>query len=462
MGVVGETGTTRPPLGDSIARDAAPDTIAARARRHRETLAVDGTVRDPSDLTQAGWAVLFASDEDRRVKEALQPLLDWRRTQVGHDRLFRVFEGDAGFRPRQTVSGWTSSKGVTVAAPVRPTSGVPYYLLIVGSPARIPFEFQQQLDLQWAVGRLSFDDVQAYADYAASVIEYEKGRAPRRARAIASWMPRNPGDPATAMLAGTFEHDFSGAAGDPPGPIGRKEGFRAIALTGDPATKDALSGLFSPSPGTLPPAIVFTGSHGAEWESANAALQRRLQGALVTQQWTPGQPLAPEHYFAGQDLGACVAVHGLIAFLFACFGAGCPAEDSYYKNAAGAKLRLAAEPFVAHLPKELLRRGALAVVSHVDRAFSYGFQDTLGTSQPQLLRTPLERLMAGDRVGMAVDALNAAWASLAAQYGVALGALMPGAKLPASLLSLVVARDDARNYVVLGDPAVRLDVGRLG
>jgi hypothetical protein len=274
-------------------------------------------------------------------------------------------------------------------------------------------------------------------------------------------MPRNPGDAATALLAGTFERDFSGAAGDPPGPIGRKEGFRAIALTGDRATKDALSELFSLSPGALPPAIVFTGSHGAEWEPADASLQRRLQGALVTREWTPGQPLAPAHYFAAQDLRAGAAVHGLVAFLFACFGGGCPAEDSYYTDAAGTKLRLAAEPFIARLPQELLRRGALAVVSHVDRAFSYGFQDTLGTSQPQLLRTPLERLMAGDRVGMAVDALNAAWASLAAQFGLALNALMPGDPLPASLLSLVVARDDARNYVVLGDPAVRLDVGRL-
>jgi hypothetical protein len=103
-------------------------------------------------------------------------------------------------------------------------------------------------------------------------------------------------------------------------------------------------------------------------------------------------------------------------------------------------------------------RGALAVIAHVDRAFSYAFEDVMGTPQAQLLRSPLELLAKGRRVGLAADPLNLQWSTLAAQLGLALGGNTPGAPAPRGPLiaNLFIARDDARNYMVLGDPAVRL------
>ena len=84
--------------------------------------------------------------------------------------------------------------------------------------------------------------------------------------------------------------------------------------------------------------------------------------------------------------------------------------------------------------------------------------------QAQLLRTPLELLMKGRRGGLATDPLNLQWSSLAAQLGVALGGNAPGAPPPRSplLANLNIARDDARNYVVLGDPAARVRTEALG
>ena len=98
------------------------------------------------------------------------------------------------------------------------------------------------------------------------------------------------------------------------------------------------------------------------------------------------------------------------------------------------------------------------MIAHVDRAFSYAFEDIGGTPQTQLLRTPLELLMKGKRAGMAADYFSLQWSSLAAQLGLALGGNFPGIPRPQppQIANLYIARDDARNYLVLGDPATRL------
>ncbi len=458
MGVVAETGATHPRLTDDDLRHIRPDSAAVLARADAgPVLAVDSSVDDPMDLTQTGWAVLFASDVDPAIKEALKPLIEWRRSQVNDDKLFRVFEGPDGVRPNQTAGSWALAKGVSLAAPVGPNRGVPFYLLIVGPPQRIPFEFQAHFDLQWAVGRLHFDEVADYASYATKVVEYEKGTGPAQSRRAAVWMPRNPGDLATPMLAGAVGANFLGQGVGPP--LGQRQRFTVSSFIGDgQATKARLTDIFRGSIDGGAPSIVFTGSHGAEWSIADPAIQRQRQGALVTQEWGRGQPLQREHYFSGEDLPADAHVHGLMAFVFACFGGGCPDKDSYFFNADGSKVALTPVPLVASLPQALLARGALAVIAHVDRAFSYGFEDVMGTPQEQLLRTPVELLMKGQRVGMAADPLNLQWSTLAAQLGLALGGNLPGMPQPRSAVvaNLFIARDDARNYIVLGDPAVRL------
>jgi hypothetical protein len=339
---------------------------------------------------------------------------------------------------------------------------VPYYLLIVGPPSRIPFEFQAQLDLQWAVGRLSFDRVEDYAAYAQKVVEYEAGMAPPRSRRLAIWLPRNPLDLATPLLAGTILPEFLGQSTPGGTPIGKARGFEISTFVGPgEATRSRLVEIVRGTIDGGPPALLFTGSHGAEWSIEDPAIQRERQGALVTQEWTRGQPLTGDHYVGGADVPADANVHGLVMFLFACFGGGCPSHDSYYAGRDGAPLALTPEPIVARLPQTLLARGALAVIAHVDRAFSYAFEDVMGTPQAQLLRTPLELLARGRRVGLAADPLNLQWSTLAAQLGLALGSRAPGTPPPRTALiaNLLIARDDARNYVVLGDPAARIREG---
>jgi hypothetical protein len=99
-------------------------------------------------------------------------------------------------------------------------------------------------------------------------------------------------------------------------------------------------------------------------------------------------------------------------------------------------------------------------------AFPYAFQDVSGTPQVQAVRTPLELLMRGKRVGLAADSLSILWSSLSSQLGLALGVNPQGgtaasASNSAPLAQLTIARDDARNYIVLGDPATKLRIADL-
>ena len=169
--------------------------------------------------------------------------------------------------------------------------------------------------------------------------------------------------------------------------------------------------------------------------------------------------IPPAHYLAGDDVVEGARLAGMIAFHFACFGAGTPALDDFaHLGRFGSARALASRPFVARLPQRLLRQGALAVIGHVERAWSCSFHsaDAPGR-QLQAFLSVLQCLLTGHRVGWALEYFGTLYAALATELTAELALESQGQAPDDDLLAeLWTAHNDARGFVVLGDPAVRL------
>jgi hypothetical protein len=457
MGVQAETGQLLPGLTAHDLKRIEDEPNAVHVRGDSENtdfLAVADV--DPNKLEEAGWGVIFPRNIDPAVRTALEPLLEHRRQQVGDAKLFKIFEGPSGYQPGDTVGSWLNRFGVSLAV-VDPMLGVPLYLLIVASPDEIPFEFQYLLDAYWSVGRLRFDTPAEYRSYAEHVVAYETGALVPHGKRVAVFSVKNPGDRATALLHNQVALPFVQGSSSMR-PLGERQGFQMQEFLGDTATKGNLTRLLQGKAPGGTPALLFTGSHGVGF-APNDPHQRARQGAILCQDWEGG-PVTPDHYFAASDLQGDAKVHGMIHFFFACYGGGCPKFDTYSRQPDGTPKQITPGPMVARLPQTMLTSGALAVLAHIDRAWSYSFQGGRGAPQIQEFRDVMIRVMRGDRIGQCTDQFNLRWAVLSTELADARRQqeVLPGQVSDPVLANRWVARDDARNYLILGDPAVRLRV----
>ncbi|NTU79088.1 MAG: hypothetical protein HGA45_06755 [Chloroflexales bacterium] len=480
---------------------------------------VEGINED--DLAQSRWAAVVNAEESTELLKHLTPLIQHRAEQQGirlnpehlqfrdgercgdwygriardareHGRrwlelppvlIYRV--GDDG---PETASRWLSRHGVAMG-PVDPRRGVPFYLMLAGRPgplvdgdtAYIPFDFQYQLDQFWGVGRVCFTGdagghvLPDYTRYAERVIDCERWGDPeaRLRREIVYFGTKHPGDLPTIetaeqlispLFADWHPDQLTGAArfsfaqrlflAD-----GDQAAYRQHTLTPNgPATHDALGHLFGGADDGRPPAILFLGGHGAGLQQGTVAEYAARQGALLCQGWQGDGDPSQTHWFTADDLGADPKVAGMVAVLFACFGAGSPSEDQFVFGEGQERPKIAPFPLVARLPQRLLLHGSLAVLGHVDRAWSYSFQgEEQLTRQSQPFENVLALIAKGKRLGFATDQFNLIQSARSSNLAQLLEDMRFGRQVPAfEVTQLWKARNDARNYALLGDPAVRL------
>jgi len=433
---------------------------------------------DPLKLDEAGWGVIFPAtmpvERVEAIQTALHPLLELREQQAG--ALYKIYTGGAGYRPREDARAFLRRHGTEPSQPANPKeTGVPYYLLLVGSPEEIPFEFQYGLDVQYAVGRIDFDDIEGYRAYARSVVAAERDDF-HLAPDVVFFPVFNPGDEATRLSA---QHLVK--------PVAERLQKRIeVARSGDEAaTFPDWNVTVIPSEQTTrvklldvlrhdkAPALLFTASHGMQFDPDDLAKQQANQGALVCADWQgPDEKrVLPEYFLSGDVLAAHGDANllGTIAFLFACYGAGTPKIDDYYRQAYMDKGEVIAEqPFVAALPKVMLslaQGGALAVIGHIERVWSLSYlgpEQRVGLGEPRrdehlaVFEATVDRLLHGYPVGAAMDHFDVRYAALATELTAALEAFTEPNDF--QLTELWTANHDARGYVVIGDPAVRLKV----
>jgi len=407
---------------------------------------------DHRRLDETGWGVIFAHDCDAAVRDALQ--LAVVVLVLAGGLLAPELEQRPQYRPGESKLRFLARHKVG-PGPVNPEV-LPYYLLIVGDPEKIPFSFQYQLDLQYAVGRIHFATAEEYAAYAASVVAAEKGEV-SRTRKAAFLAVTNPDDRSTRRCRHSLAEPLAGR-------LESRFGDWAFSRTFEGVTKSALGEALA-ADGR--PAVVFTTSHGVGF-SRDDPRQLRHQGALLCQEW-PGprqwrRSIPEEHYFSADDVADGASPAGLVAFCFACYGAGTPRRDSF-AHRDPRRGQIAPHDFVAGLPRRLLghpRGGALAVIGHVDRAWSYCFDWPQAEEQLEVFESAFGRLFDGYPVGAAMEYFNQRYAELSADltFQIEEAKYAPGEADLVSLSGMWTANNDARSYVVIGDPAVRLAVAR--
>lgn len=410
---------------------------------------------DPNDLAQSGWGVIFAfADKDKipAIKDALKPLLDWRRSQAAKikETRYKEYIGPASLRPKEKKNDFLSRHGVA-PGPADPDK-MPYYLLLVGDPDAIPYRFQYQLDVQYAVGRIHFDTVEEYAQYARNVVLAEQ-QSPFLNPSATFFGVANPDDRATQLSAEKLIKplvDFVKSD---------QAHWTVNHLAPQESTKEKLATILNG--GATNPALLFTATHGMGFP-LNHDLQLRHQGALLCQNW-PGPmghkgPIPEGFYFSGDDLGKDANLLGLIAFLFACYGGGTPLEDEF-AHKDGKRAQIAPKPFIANLPRRLLLQGTQAVFAHVERAWGTSFVWDKGADATEVFKSSLKRLLSGSRMGYAFEYFNERYAELSSDLSVILEEVQFGGEPDKQdLVNKWTANNDARSFIIIGDPAVKLPI----
>jgi len=359
---------------------------------------------DPKDLSQAGWGIIFCHDADPAIKEALSELLNLRQEQAGD--YFRVYEGPDALRPGERKLDFLARHGVG-PGPADPDK-MPYYLLLVGSPEQIPYTFQYELDVQYAVGRIHFETLEEYGNYAQSVVLAE-GESVQLERKAAFFSTANDDDRATQLSTKHMMRPlYELLKADYP------EWAFSAHMEAD-ATKEQLGQLIG---GDQTPSFLFTSSHGVNFPKGSPR-QLPHQGALLCQEWPgpnwQGGQIPQDFYFAGDDLAQDQNLLGLICFSFACYSAGTPRYDDFSAMTFQDAQQIAPHPFMAQLPSRMLSNatgGALAFIGHVDRAWGHSFMWPGAGAQTVTIESVLRRLLDGHPVGSAVEYINERYAEV--------------------------------------------------
>ena len=417
----------------------------------------------PSDLHEAGWAIVFHNEEDEAVKSALQPLIEHRRKQISDPELVKVLD----YRNGESAREWLARHKVDFGY-LRPDH-LPYYLLMVGSPERMPFQFSQTLSLFYGIGRLHFDEVENYRRYVESLIRYDNSTSAVTEKNVVFFGPDIENDRATKFSVEQIlkpladEKNFFARLAK----VARVE-YASRLIPPKEATKERLLSIFRPEGSQLPTSLLFAATHGVDLTPSKPE-QRQIQGALLCQDYPGASPagLKPEHFFAANDLPADARVFGMTCFLFASHSVGAPERE----NLPGGKEQIIADkPFFAALPQALLshnRGSALGVIGLINRGWlpTSGFGEKDADTKPnrwahlQPYENAISNILRGWPLGYALREFNDRYAAFSAQMAFNLD--KSGTLSDRDMAALWLERAFVEGLALFGDPAAKINTSLL-
>jgi len=448
-----------------------------RAPRGVDARTLDAPDADPNDLAAQRWGVIAPEGRDGdRALDAIAPLVRLREEEQGAEAVvYRVPPGmdlAASLRWREEV--WRDERV--------PEEDRPRYLLVLGDLDGASTELQHVLAGGAFVGRIHAaaqdggTDPEGYAAYADKVVRWAR-EPPSAARPDAVSFHAFAADDGTSATSQARRLLI-----DPCVEMARSAASRGRFPGAGPASIDGVDGVdgFVAAVDTERPAVLLSATHGlgrprGGWRSMGQ--RRALQGALVVSGGAAAGVLDGAAASRGRFL------RGGMWFAVACFGAGTPRSSSFYpwlvELAAagdyGDRLARVVEslpegnepPFLAAMPLAALRNpdGPIAIVAHLDLAWTYGFVDAGRGSASRASRifATVQAMVRGSRAGAALDALHRAYRDvndeLVASYQAEEEARVWGRPHVVDVRARARAfmlRNDLQRYVLLGDPAAHL------
>lgn len=464
----------RPVLEHGLPFDAASGAPRPEERPSlQEGMIVDirHTGGDPNSLPEQRWGLIVPEGPTGdRLLEIVAPLKKAREEQQGAEAI--VYRAPAGMASEDALTWWNNvylDEGIH-------EEDRPRYMLMLGDADQLSWDLQQRLGSDAFMGRICFPDEAGYEAYVHKLLASEREELAPGARAL--YYTVHDGTDATklgyaALMTPTVEQSR----------LGRDKGvFSARDIIEIGGGENVSVDDFFAAVAAREPSMLLSISHGfgaplKGWKSPEH--QRRFQGAMS---FGGGARITAD------DLAARPFLPGGMWFYSACFGAGTPKSSAYHNLLAAVRdvglsgsnidcvlHSLPGEngrPFVAALPQAALANpnGPLAVMGHVDLAWTFSFYDAGGTNRyrPSRFQDVFRSIVDGKRVGAGYFELqrffNQASVDLGTLYDEdarikARGGEINESKARKSRKAMLwMLRQDLSAYVLLGDPAARLNI----
>jgi hypothetical protein len=324
---------------------------------------------------------------------------------------------------------------------------MPYYLLICGSPAQVPWELQYILNAHYAVGRLHLSGPSL--DNYVNALRAEWRTSETDVRKTLVWAVNQGGGDITSLMRDVIAatvydklaHDADLSAG-------------VRFLDGAAATAAGLASRLSADK----PAVVVTTSHGQTYPLDNLEALVNQLGLLVDQNYASVR---------AADLLRNWQPAGAVWYAHACCSAGASAQTSFSGlTEEGSEVDRILKGVaqvgnkVAPLPTALL--GAAnplrAFIGHIEPTFDWTLRnpDTNQSLTSSLEEALYNELYQPSPVGYAFRRWYDRLASLYTSYDQELLAFGRGDNTRAAMLKDLLAARDVQSTVLLGDPTATL------